>query len=73
MNIKKGKDEVFFILLLLSMPAIEELWQLLTGKIDKKEFYNRFKKEKYKIISNRQLIPPFTIFYKWRNFNIPGK
>ena len=22
---------------------------------------------------NRQLIPPFTIFYKWRNFNIPGK
>ena len=51
MNIKKGKDEVFFILLLLSMPAIEELWQLLTGKIDKKEFYNRFTKEKHKIIS----------------------
>jgi beta-glucosidase len=22
---------------------------------------------------NRQLIPPFTIFYEWRNFNIPGK
>lgn len=45
MNIKTGKDEVIFILLLLSMTAIEELWQLLTGKIDKKEYYHRFKKE----------------------------